>query len=32
VRPESVLRGRTANAIIAELLERTPLDLGGVEA
>ncbi|MCL4858508.1 MAG: MoxR family ATPase [Caldilineaceae bacterium] len=32
VRPESVLRGRTAAAILAEIVEKTPLDLGGVEA
>jgi MoxR-like ATPase len=31
VRPESVLRGRTPNAIIGEIMEATPLDLGGVE-
>jgi MoxR-like ATPase len=31
VRPESILRGRTANAIIGEIIEATPLDLGGVE-
>lgn len=31
VRPESVLRGRTANAIVREIIEQTPLDLGGVE-
>jgi len=31
VRPESQLRGRTAEAIIAEILEKTPLDLGDVE-
>ncbi|MDQ3249790.1 MAG: MoxR family ATPase [Chloroflexota bacterium] len=31
VKPESLLRGRTAEAIIAEIVERTPLDLGGVE-
>jgi MoxR-like ATPase len=32
VRPESVLRGRTSNAIIGEIIERTSLDLGGVES
>jgi MoxR-like ATPase len=31
VRPESLLRGRTANAIIAEIIEQTPLTLGDVE-
>jgi len=31
VRPESQLRGRTAEAIIAELIANTPLDLGDVE-
>ncbi|MCX6044935.1 MAG: MoxR family ATPase [Chloroflexi bacterium] len=31
VRPESLLRGRTAEAIIAEVIEKTALDLGGVE-
>lgn len=31
VNPESALRNRTANAIIDEILESTPLDLGGVE-
>jgi MoxR-like ATPase len=31
VRPESALRGRTSEAIIAEIVENTPLDLGGVE-
>jgi MoxR-like ATPase len=31
VRPESVLRGRTANAIVREIIEQTPLDLGSVE-
>jgi MoxR-like ATPase len=31
VRPESLLRGRTATAIVNEILEQTPLDLGGVE-
>ena len=31
VKPESALRGRTAEAIIATLLEETPLDLGTVE-
>ncbi len=31
VKPESSLRGRTAYDIIAEIVERTPLDLGEVE-
>ncbi|MEZ4735932.1 MAG: MoxR family ATPase [Caldilineaceae bacterium] len=31
VRPESLLRGRTAEAIIKEVIENTPLDLGDVE-
>lgn len=31
VRPESLLRGRTAEAIITEIIDKTPLDLGGVE-
>lgn len=31
VRPETQLRGRTASAIIGEIIEQTPLDLGGVE-
>jgi len=31
VRPESQLRGRTADTIIAEILEQTPLDLGTAE-
>jgi MoxR-like ATPase len=31
VRPESLLRGRTATAILREIVEQTPLDLGGVE-
>ncbi len=31
VRPESALRGRTAAAIVADILAATPLDLGGVE-
>ena len=31
VQPESALRGRTAEAIVAEILEATPLDLGSVE-
>lgn len=31
VRPESTLRGRTATKIISEILEQTPLGLGGVE-
>lgn len=30
VRPESMLRGRTAPAIMAEILEKTPLGLGDV--
>jgi MoxR-like ATPase len=32
VKPESLLRGRTANAIVAEIMENTLLDMGGVEA
>lgn len=32
VKPESSLRGRTAAALVAEIVERTPLDLGGVSA
>ncbi len=28
VHPESSLRGRTSNVIVAELLEQTPLDIG----
>jgi MoxR-like ATPase len=32
VRPESGLRGRTAEAVIAEIVQQTPLDLGNVEA
>ncbi len=31
VKPESLLRGRTAEAIVAEVLEQTPLDLGTAE-
>lgn len=31
VRPESQLRGRTAEKIVAEILEQTPLDLGTAE-
>ena len=31
VRPESALRGRTAEDIVATILEETPLDLGSVE-
>ena len=31
VRPESLLRGRTAEAIIGEIIANTPLDLGDVE-
>jgi MoxR-like ATPase len=31
VRPESLLRGRTAEAIITEIIDKTTLDLGGVE-
>ena len=31
VQPESALRGRSAQAVIREILEQTPLDLGGVE-
>jgi MoxR-like ATPase len=31
VKPESLLRGRTANAIIGEIMESTLLDMGGVE-
>lgn len=31
VRPESLLRGRTAEAIISEIITNTPLDLGDVE-
>ncbi|CAN5489642.1 MoxR family ATPase [soil metagenome] len=31
VRPESLLRGRTAEAIVAEIVDKTALDLGGVE-
>lgn len=31
VRPESALRGRNAAEIIAEIVEKTPLDLGSVE-
>jgi MoxR-like ATPase len=32
VRPESALRGRSAAAVVAEIVEQTPLDLGTVEA
>lgn len=31
VKPESALRGRTAQAIVAEIIAETPLDLGAVE-
>ena len=31
VRPEAELRGRTANAILAEVLENTPLEIGELE-
>ena len=31
VKPESALRGRTTETIIAEIVEQTPLELGGVE-
>ncbi len=31
VNPESALRGRTAQAILAEIMEQTPLDLGDVD-
>lgn len=31
VKPESLLRGRTADAIVADVLENTPLDLGTAE-
>ncbi|HEY2982135.1 MAG TPA: MoxR family ATPase [Anaerolineales bacterium] len=31
VKPEAELRGRTAQAILSDVLENTPLDLGGVE-
>jgi MoxR-like ATPase len=31
VRPESALRGRSADAIIASIMQETPLDLGEVE-
>ena len=30
VKPESALRDRTANAIVAEIIEQTPLDLGEI--
>ncbi|ACZ43174.1 ATPase associated with various cellular activities AAA_3 [Thermobaculum terrenum ATCC BAA-798] len=30
VKPESQLRGRTATGIVAEIVERQPLDMGGV--
>ena len=32
VKPESQLRGRTAAAILAEIVERTPLDVGELKA
>jgi MoxR-like ATPase len=32
VKPESALRGRSANTIIDEIVDKTPLDLGQVEA
>jgi len=31
VKPEAELRGRTANSILDEVLENTPLNLGNVE-
>lgn len=31
VQPESALRGRTAEAVVADILDSTPLDLGSVE-
>jgi MoxR-like ATPase len=31
VKPESALRGRTAQAVVAEIVAQTPLDLGSVE-
>jgi MoxR-like ATPase len=31
VRPESALRGRTAVEVVAEIVAKTPLDLGSVE-
>ena len=31
VRPESALRGRTAEVIVADILANTPLDLGEIE-
>ena len=31
VKPESALRGRSAQSIIADIVEQTPLDLGNVE-
>jgi MoxR-like ATPase len=31
VHPESALRGRTANAVIADLLQQVPLDIGRLE-
>ncbi|MFN8441088.1 MAG: MoxR family ATPase [Caldilineaceae bacterium] len=31
VRPESALRGRTTRSIISEIIEATPLDLGGIK-
>lgn len=32
IRPESQLRGRTAEAILAEIIERAPLDLGELKS
>ena len=32
VKPESALRGRTAEAVIADILQQTPLDLGGEDS
>ena len=32
IRPESQLRGRTAEAILAEIVERAPLDLGELKS
>ncbi|MCB0061052.1 MAG: AAA family ATPase, partial [Caldilineaceae bacterium] len=31
VKPESLLRGRTAETIVADVIEQTPLDLGTAE-
>ncbi|NJN84157.1 MAG: MoxR family ATPase [Caldilineaceae bacterium] len=31
LKPESALRGRAAEALIAEIIEKTPLDLGAIE-